>query len=799
MPRTKQVDHVQMDTHSTQLKDDKHLNKLTLVERFDMLAAKTILYNAGELGLDHTQVLKLKSYIRRAGHPDEYGVSSVQITYKQTEYGGRFTAEGGIGLQCLFHPIRGTISGDLYTDVDIQNCHPVLIVHQFRDLFDMPTLSLYVDRRDEVLAKFVTGTYTRDKVKRDCLQTLYGSKVYKMEEGTDFGIFLKSLYDELQPLYKYVNDKYPHLSDPSSMASALSKYIQMYETKLMDTAVQHLQNDYNLADEYVRIHDGCMIPKHVGQGEIEDMLASLSDEVYDKHSVRVKFTTKAFEKYDLSVLKPYEELRYDVNEPYYFNDMLNELRGYNDIKEDEFYVEVEKRIGRVMFCVEDHKFYIKCSPDQPFGIYDTSKSIMSYNVLIPHKLDGELEYRSTIIHLKKVIANCLRTGVIKNYRGITIDPSIPIRRVIDDNVNTFGGFKAKLLPTEQVQVDRIQPIIDHLFNIWAGGDTHIYKYIMTWLHTMFHGKKTGIMMVLQSEAQGSGKSIIFESFIQPLVMGYSSCCNGTFSKLTQNFNDHLVGKVCYVMEELSIPTGEYHQVFDRVKDLITGATISIEAKYQKTITVPNHLNLIGFTNNNFAVKTERSDRRYFLQQVKEDMVGNYEYFNRLIASFTTEAANHFFSYVYHYTDTVNLKIIPDTELRRENLEASQPSPIRFLKDGIRVLHATCEDEMPDLPQGTPVWYDCMLELRAKGEVAATKVYASYTVWCAIKREATVKDNVFGRYCTPNSIQPLGLVKKEGRARKQFYRWIDHDQATYAPKFIRDLCYHRGIDMSCIAE
>ena len=107
--------------------------------------------------------------------------------------------------------------------------------------------------------------------------------------------------------------------------------------------------------------------------------------------------------------------------------------------------------------------------------------------------------------------------------------------------------------------------------------------------------------------------------------------------------------------------------------------------------------------------------------------------------------------------------------------------------------------MPDLPQGTPVWYDCMLELRAKGEVAATKVYASYTVWCAIKREATVKDNVFGRYCTPNSIQPLGLVKKEGRCRRQLYRWIDHDQATCAPKFIRDLCCHRGIDMSCITD
>jgi hypothetical protein len=53
--------------------------------------------------------------------------NSIKVSYKQNKDVGRFFAVGSLSLQSLPREIRQTISEEFYYDVDIINCHPVLL------------------------------------------------------------------------------------------------------------------------------------------------------------------------------------------------------------------------------------------------------------------------------------------------------------------------------------------------------------------------------------------------------------------------------------------------------------------------------------------------------------------------------------------------------------------------------------------------------------------------------------------------------------------------------------------------
>jgi hypothetical protein len=57
-----------------------------------------------------------------------YGKVRVDYTHSTTTHQGRKFAMGAIGLQSFARPIRHTLAGELYKDVDMVNCHPVLLV-----------------------------------------------------------------------------------------------------------------------------------------------------------------------------------------------------------------------------------------------------------------------------------------------------------------------------------------------------------------------------------------------------------------------------------------------------------------------------------------------------------------------------------------------------------------------------------------------------------------------------------------------------------------------------------------------
>lgn len=123
------------------------------------------------------------------------------------------------------------------------------------------------------------------------------------------------------------------------------------------------------------------------------------------------------------------------------------------------------------------------------------------------------------------------------------------------------------------------------------------------------GKKV-LWAVLVKGVEGDGKSVLGSMIAQ--AMGHINV--GIISPETMagsNFNDWAKGRCVNVLEEIKIP-GHRHDVYNKIKPLITNPRIEIHGKGKASTTVINTTNYIGFTNHDDAMPLDDKDRRNFV-------------------------------------------------------------------------------------------------------------------------------------------------------------------------------------------
>ena len=147
------------------------------------------------------------------------------------------------------------MAGTLYHDIDMQNCHPVLLL-QICQLhgWSAPLLANYVHNREQVLA--ATGL-PRDKAKVDILTIMYGGN------PKQWFPFARQFHSEVWKIARLVSRQYATFAKPSSsrdtnpMFSLLSILLQDIENDLlMDISRFFSQNGYQVG---VYVFDGLMI------------------------------------------------------------------------------------------------------------------------------------------------------------------------------------------------------------------------------------------------------------------------------------------------------------------------------------------------------------------------------------------------------------------------------------------------------------------------------------------------------------------------------------------------------------
>jgi hypothetical protein len=250
-----------------------------------------------------------------------------------------------------------------------------------------------------------------------------------------------------------------------------------------------------------------------------------------------------------------------------------------------------------------------------------------------------------------------------------------------DNPRFFGvwhGWNWRKLPSVDDQV--LSPWFKHLFDVIADGDEAKYQYINKWIGYIAQNAGSTTAGLILKGIQGAGKNA-FTDTLAKLFRGFS---NGDITDMEDllKFNSGIENKVLIVLNEARNAGDNHWANYDKLKAYVVAPTIDISEKYIKKRTVPNVLNVIFTTNNDYRLKIESGDRRYFVLTVNGRYKRDKAYFN---AFWKACSGDVFFDNLLTYylgveTSFDEVRDPPMTEEKQDIIDAGRSHVDRFITE-----------------------------------------------------------------------------------------------------------------------
>lgn len=656
-----------------------------------------------------------------------------QVDYYQTnsELKGRYQAKFARSGQGMVREVRHTIFNDFYTDFDIDNCHPVIINWICDNTnIECPKLKEFINNRQTLIEELIilNPTYNKELLKKTFLSITNGgiSKFNKLPNKNQFIIDYKN---EFEIIHKKIGKKFKKIKeivktnnkdddDYNILGKTMNNICCFVENQLLQHIILYFKKNLPIKEfnNIILCFDGIMVRKDIitdykqSLKELEQLFydmgipikmsiksmnpINLNEIGYDKN---IKYELKSLKKVKTTNVKVEEEVieiiddkdlkLFDYNDNYYLIDFITNLIGK---KNDKIWESSNKlknfaicNVNRVYIRLLNHNnvLFSKMDPEKPLEI----NKLPTYKISFMG-VDSEGKPKICKITFFKLLENEIYNS-INFYNDLYCKPydmndknvKIPITK----NFNTWSGFQAKLLNKEDIDITKIQPILDHWKIVLANNNDYHFNYQLQFYHLMFKYPelKIKIMMIFKSLEQQIGKGSIFIEFIMKYVMGKGiSYKTDNIESLTKRFNSHLMNKILFIADEIDTVNDQTHTIFNQIKGLITETVMEIEIKGGKLFNFANTLNGIGLTNKEWSIPLEAGDARYAIFDCNPVYKGNIEYFNKLHNCFNQENANIFFSYIYYLETGINIKEIPQTDIRDGLIKRNTNSSLRFIDD-----------------------------------------------------------------------------------------------------------------------
>ena len=277
---------------------DSLINSSLLKQTFNNPCANTSYDN------ERQQLIKYKQLIQD-------GKASIQYKKAKDMQFGRVSPNKALGLFSIRREIRHTLARDNYVDIDIENCHPVLLLQILQaNNIECKYLKQYVNKRDEKLDE-VKQEYgvDRDKAKKMFIQLMYFGKFESwahdiISTNKTPSKFISKFSDELQKIGAYIEEQNPVLSKQlkkrkkeqgidkyNEKGTLVSYFLQEYENQILETIFYHCTNSGYISDNTaVLCADGLMISK---KNYDVKLLDELHDVIKTKFGFKLVFTEKA--------------------------------------------------------------------------------------------------------------------------------------------------------------------------------------------------------------------------------------------------------------------------------------------------------------------------------------------------------------------------------------------------------------------------------------------------------------------------------------------------------------------------
>ena len=249
------------------------------------------------------------------------------------------------------------------------------------------------------------------------------------------------------------------------------------------------------------------------------------------------------------------------------------------------------------------------------------------------------------------------------------------------------------------EVGDVQPFLEHIEYLFP--DEAERDYVLDYLALLVQapGRKINYALLVKG-GQGTGKSWIGR--LMTRIIGSPNVTVPSNTEVMSSWTVWTEGAQLAIIEEL-MAVGRLDMA-NRLKPIITEPTLRIEAKGCSLYSIPNHLNLMAFTNHENALPIERGDRRWLV--VFSDAKPRDETYYESLFSFLENGGP---AAVKHWLLNRQVKLNPKgvaprtrgkEEMRRLSLGEAEQALAAMLEEGLAPFDfdlVRLEDILNELP------------------------------------------------------------------------------------------------------
>jgi len=646
-----------------------------------------------------------------------YKEDGIVIEYiKYNKYGRYFVKNHKVSSSTIMWcPIRSCLFGETEYDVDIINCHSNLLLDICEpiDFYQIECLKYYCTNRDGVIDMFnikeeqiiyynnqsKNKNDKKDIVKNLITRVLYGGSVeeWKKEfflEDIKIPQFVEKFIEEIKTNTNLiVNDKrFKDLVDYERQrriekqkkkrgesfdfeqfdvkpSKFLSVILQEYETLIIMKVIDFVKSYGVQVTSYN--YDGFQIRKETiddceAFGSCEEFVTALNKL---EHSVSHN-NKKSIDFHHIKfVIKPFKD-PLDTTELINFDTDNFEEEVFNKIEAEDY--DTKKNYFEKYFAkIKTPTQFVEMKKND-YHLFAKKDFMDSYQ---------HLRYSKFNDHLKRYVDagfvnDWLKDKTMRYFDKVDYYPTHSM--CPKKTFNLWTDFPIKNITLDKnADTSLLYKHIEILLNY----NTIDIEWLLNWMAhiVQFPHKKTEVCVILYDKKFGTGKSILAEEFLKPIIGLNKMKITAKTDKLFGKFTD-TQGKLLYVLNEAK--GKDTFELNDIIKDAITGKVGEMEKKRMDAIQVIDYINYMVTTNNLNSIKLEEGDRRFMVFKTNGELKGNVEYFDKLMEALGDEVIMRKFYVDLMERDLSNYN--PSRDRQNNNLmdimkEHNQDFTLEFIK------------------------------------------------------------------------------------------------------------------------
>lgn len=527
------------------------------------------------------------------------------VTYKLSKsaigelgYGRLYGSAGS--LERMEKECRGVLCKEFYYDIDIVNCHPVILVQFARNSFnvDLPELEKYVKNRDTYLAKISPN---RDDAKTAIIKILYGGKA-------DVA-FLEPMAKEIREFTKMLSTK--EMYAPLFAACKAHKELKEWEKKSVTGIYGTFLSAILQTEER-----NCMF-------SITDALEadgwSVDVFCYDGVMVRIR------EGVDLEASLRLCESRILENSGYEVSIINKPFITFSEFEASQTSNDTYKGVAMTDYTAMKQEFEMTNFYYAPTDEY------------------CEYELGKTPLHMSAKHANAYYSSKWIFRKSERLEDYIPFfdlwrtdptRRVIkalslapSENPEVFTiPIQLQYQKGEASDVDI--SLFNELVSIVCSHKQPLIDYTLNWLaHLMQKPFDLPGVGLIFTGSKGVGKDTLWDFFME-FVIGQIYSFNYTDTKMFFEKHDtNLMNKFLIKLEEADSKVCLENA--NILKGRITGSSLTFNPKNSKSIKAENYTRYVLTTNGTCPVETSNGERRFVIIPCSSEKKGDRDYWNKI--------------------------------------------------------------------------------------------------------------------------------------------------------------------------